>query len=49
MWLMALRGKLHLAPLKKDIRSALDVATGTGNWAMDFVRLSSFLSRDSFA
>ncbi|KAF2461446.1 S-adenosyl-L-methionine-dependent methyltransferase [Lineolata rhizophorae] len=35
MWLMALGGKLHIAPLRKDIQSVLDIATGTGVWAMD--------------
>ncbi|KAK3954390.1 S-adenosyl-L-methionine-dependent methyltransferase [Pseudoneurospora amorphoporcata] len=29
-------GKLHTAPLKDDIENALDVATGTGLWAVDF-------------
>ena len=38
MWLMALNGKLRLAPLRKDIQSVLDVATGTGVWAIDMVR-----------
>ncbi|KAF2802747.1 S-adenosyl-L-methionine-dependent methyltransferase [Mytilinidion resinicola] len=36
MWVMALGGKLHLAPLKQNIGNVLDVASGTGNWAMDF-------------
>ncbi|OCL02528.1 S-adenosyl-L-methionine-dependent methyltransferase [Glonium stellatum] len=35
-WVMALGGRLHLAPLKQNIQNVLDVATGTGNWAMDF-------------
>ncbi|OCK78488.1 S-adenosyl-L-methionine-dependent methyltransferase [Lepidopterella palustris CBS 459.81] len=35
-WLMLLGGKLHLSPLKNNIQNVLDVATGTGNWAMDF-------------
>jgi len=35
-FLMLLDGKLHLAPLPKDIETALDVGTGTGIWAIDF-------------
>ncbi|KAF2192702.1 S-adenosyl-L-methionine-dependent methyltransferase [Zopfia rhizophila CBS 207.26] len=38
-WLMILGGKLHLAPLKPNIQNVLDVATGTGVWAMDFADL----------
>ncbi|KAJ4244349.1 hypothetical protein NW762_014476 [Fusarium torreyae] len=33
---LSLKGRLHLAPLKDDIQSALDVGTGTGIWAIDF-------------
>ncbi|EWZ85313.1 hypothetical protein BFJ63_vAg6210 [Fusarium oxysporum f. sp. narcissi] len=33
---LTLDGKLHLAPLKDDIKSVLDVGTGTGIWAIDF-------------
>ena len=29
-------GKLHLAPLSKNIERVLDVGTGTGIWAIDF-------------
>ncbi|KAF2494941.1 S-adenosyl-L-methionine-dependent methyltransferase [Lophium mytilinum] len=36
MWIMALGGKLHLAPLPQNIGNVLDIASGTGNWAMDF-------------
>lgn len=39
MWYMRLGDRLHLAPLKDDIQSALDVATGTGIWALEFVRM----------
>ncbi|KAI9728512.1 MAG: hypothetical protein M1834_007650 [Cirrosporium novae-zelandiae] len=35
-FLITLGNKLHLAPLKEDIQSALDVATGTGIWAVEF-------------
>ncbi|PSS22460.1 hypothetical protein M430DRAFT_65619 [Amorphotheca resinae ATCC 22711] len=31
-----LDGKLHLAPIAKDIERALDLGTGTGIWAIDF-------------
>ncbi|KAI1072047.1 hypothetical protein LB507_004962 [Fusarium sp. FIESC RH6] len=34
--LLALDGKLQLAPVKDDIKSVLDVGTGTGIWAIDF-------------
>lgn len=40
MWIMALEGKLHLAPLNKHVGHVLDVATGTGIWALEFVSLS---------
>jgi hypothetical protein len=34
---MSLQGKLHLVPLKKEtMKHALDFATGTGIWAIDF-------------
>ncbi|KAI9733115.1 MAG: hypothetical protein M1834_003662 [Cirrosporium novae-zelandiae] len=36
LWLIALDGKLHLAPISQDIKTALDIATGTGIWALDF-------------
>ena len=31
-----LGGKLHLAPIPKDVQNVLDVGTGTGIWAIDF-------------
>lgn len=37
--LLALDGKLHLAPIEESeggLHNVLDVATGTGNWAIDF-------------
>lgn len=34
--LLTLHGKLHLAPIKPDLRYALDIGTGTGIWAIDF-------------
>ena len=36
LFMMTLDGKLHRAPLKDDIQSALDIGTGTGIWAIDF-------------
>ncbi|KAH7310828.1 S-adenosyl-L-methionine-dependent methyltransferase [Stachybotrys elegans] len=33
---LAIGGKLHLAPLGKDIKKAVDIGTGTGIWAIDF-------------
>ncbi|KAI1247603.1 hypothetical protein MGN70_011493 [Eutypa lata] len=33
---LLLDGKLHLAPLRKDIQKVLDIGTGTGIWAIDF-------------
>jgi hypothetical protein len=34
--LTAMYGRLHLAPLKKDIQKVMDLGTGTGLWAIDF-------------
>ncbi|KAG4253738.1 hypothetical protein FPRO03_07698 [Fusarium proliferatum] len=34
--LLLLEDKLHLAPLKPDIRRVLDIGTGTAIWAIDF-------------
>ncbi|KAI5805962.1 S-adenosyl-L-methionine-dependent methyltransferase [Geopyxis carbonaria] len=36
MFLMALEGKLYLAPITERPHRVLDVGTGTGIWAMDF-------------
>ncbi|KAJ9142423.1 Methyltransferase domain-containing protein [Pleurostoma richardsiae] len=33
---LCLGGKLHLAPLNKDIQKVVDIGTGTGIWAIDF-------------
>ncbi|KAH7166538.1 S-adenosyl-L-methionine-dependent methyltransferase [Dactylonectria macrodidyma] len=33
---LTVENKLYLAPLKDDIRTALDIGTGTGVWAIDF-------------
>ncbi|KAM5358849.1 hypothetical protein ACJZ2D_014947 [Fusarium nematophilum] len=33
---LALNGKLHLAPIKDNIQSVLDIGTGTGIWAIEF-------------
>jgi hypothetical protein len=40
--LLILDGKLHAAPIEDmdgGLQSVLDVATETGNWAIDFGRL----------
>jgi len=37
--LLALDGKLHVAPIENmagGLNNVLDIATGTGNWAIDF-------------
>ncbi|KAK7423551.1 hypothetical protein QQX98_001009 [Neonectria punicea] len=36
MFTLAQDGKLHFAPLDKDIQHALDIGCGTGIWAVDF-------------
>ncbi|KAI9739300.1 MAG: hypothetical protein M1834_007513 [Cirrosporium novae-zelandiae] len=36
IWLLTLEGRLHLAPISEEITDVLDVATGTGVWAIDF-------------
>jgi hypothetical protein len=36
LFVMSLRGALHLAPVKEGLRNVLDVATGTGVWAIEF-------------
>jgi cyclopropane fatty-acyl-phospholipid synthase-like methyltransferase len=36
LWLMTLNNKLSLAPLKKEPQQVLDLATGTGMWAMEY-------------
>ncbi|WPH00829.1 secondary metabolism regulator lae1 [Acrodontium crateriforme] len=39
IWHLCLSGRLHLAPLPKEIGSALDLGCGTGAWAIDFAEL----------
>src|SRR5450756_2017626 len=36
MWSITLDGKLHLAPIGPNPQNVLDVATGTGIWAVEF-------------
>jgi ubiquinone/menaquinone biosynthesis C-methylase UbiE len=36
MWSITLDGKLHLAPIDPNPQNVLDVATGTGIWAVEF-------------
>ncbi|PVH69181.1 S-adenosyl-L-methionine-dependent methyltransferase [Cadophora sp. DSE1049] len=38
LFLVTLKGDLHLAPLKDQIHHALDIATGTGIWATEFAQ-----------
>jgi SAM-dependent methyltransferase len=33
---LTLDGKLHLAPIDKDLHNVLDIGTGTGIWAIEF-------------
>jgi SAM-dependent methyltransferase len=35
-WRLSLGGRLFLAPIKPDIHNAVDIGTGTGEWAMEF-------------
>ncbi|RJE21808.1 hypothetical protein PHISCL_05864 [Aspergillus sclerotialis] len=39
VYMLLLRGKLHLAPIPNEVNRVLDVGTGTGVWAMDFADL----------
>lgn len=36
MWSITLDNKLHLAPIGSNPQNVLDIATGTGIWAIDF-------------
>jgi ubiquinone/menaquinone biosynthesis C-methylase UbiE len=36
--LKVLEGRLHLAPIKDSVQNVLDVATGTGIWAIEFAQ-----------
>jgi hypothetical protein len=36
MWSIQLDEKLHLAPIATNPQNVLDIATGTGIWAIDF-------------
>ncbi|KAI9730205.1 MAG: hypothetical protein M1834_005969 [Cirrosporium novae-zelandiae] len=36
LWVETLGGKLHAAPIPDDVQDVLDIATGTGKWAIDF-------------
>ena len=42
IYLTTLDGKLHLAPIKPDIKVALDIATGTGIWGIGFGQFDDF-------
>ncbi|KAK3328064.1 S-adenosyl-L-methionine-dependent methyltransferase [Cercophora scortea] len=39
LFVMSTRGKIYLAPLKDDIKNILDIATGTGLWAIEMAQL----------
>jgi hypothetical protein len=43
LFLLTLDGNLHLAPLEGAIHNALDIATGTGIWAIEFGTFCSYL------
>jgi hypothetical protein len=37
LFLLTLRGKLHLAPIENmQLHNVMDIGTGTGIWAADF-------------
>ena len=35
-WRLSLNGKLHVSPIRNDIANAVDIGTGTGQWAIEF-------------
>lgn len=50
VWLLTLRGDLYRSPLKEEkLKRALDIGTGTGIWAIEFVGLSSKSKTESGA
>jgi ubiquinone/menaquinone biosynthesis C-methylase UbiE len=40
LFVISLHGALHLAPIKEGLQNVLDVATGTGIWAIEFGKAS---------
>jgi len=36
VWRLCLGGRLHIAPIPHDIHRAIDIGTGTGQWAIEF-------------
>jgi SAM-dependent methyltransferase len=36
VWLLCLKGRLHIAPVPQDIQRVVDLGTGTGKWAIEF-------------
>jgi hypothetical protein len=42
LFVLTLHGKLHLAPIGERIHNVLDIATGTGIWAIDFGMYTTF-------
>lgn len=38
IWRLTLSGPLYLAPLPKNVKTAIDIGTGTGAWAIDLAR-----------
>jgi hypothetical protein len=39
---MSLHGALHLAPIREGLHDVLDIATGTGIWAIEFGKAPAY-------
>jgi ubiquinone/menaquinone biosynthesis C-methylase UbiE len=42
LFVLTLHGKLHLAPVSEGVHNVLDIATGTGIWAIEFGKYAAF-------